>query len=167
MIITTHYPQIPLATSNVATDLARVDNQQKPPVIPPQEPTKGHEERQLNPQNERANAYIVAEKKQQEQTKRQQQNVAQQSVESKIPASPMARPQTIRIIASQTPALQRKDIQLKTQPNNPKAAAEPKQRQFIDSGLSSAAYQQFGQQIGQFYQQQSAPNIESQLKILA
>jgi len=80
MIITTHYPQIPLATSNVATDLARVDNQQKPPVIPPQEPTKGHEERQLNPQNERANAYIVAEKKQQEQTKRQQQNVAQQSV---------------------------------------------------------------------------------------
>jgi len=79
----------------------------------------------------------------------------------------MARPQTIRIIASQTPALQRKDIQLKTQPNNPKAAAEPKQRQFIDSGLSSAAYQQFGQRIGQFYQQQSAPNIESQLKILA
>ncbi|MGP1832938.1 hypothetical protein ACTTBA_07640 [Shewanella frigidimarina] len=168
MIITTHYPQIPLATSNVATDLARVDNQQKPPIIPPQEPTKEHAERPLNQQNERATPYTVAEKKQQqEQAKRQQQSATQQALESKAIASPVIRPQVIRIMASQTPALQRKDIQLKTQSTNAKTTPEPRQRQALDTGVSKATYQQFGQRIGQFYQQQSAPNNESQLKILA
>ncbi|MGX9460678.1 hypothetical protein ACWXWU_05465 [Shewanella sp. A14] len=169
MIVTTHYPQVPLATSNVATDLARVDNQQKPPIIPPQEPTKGHEERSLNPQNERATAYVVAEKKQQqEQAKRQQQSATQQAVESKAIAAPAAiRPQALRIIASQTPALQRKDIQIKTQAATPKTTPEPRQRQSLDTSAPTATYQQFGQRIGQFYQQQSAPNNESQLKILA
>ncbi|WP_137223752.1 MULTISPECIES: hypothetical protein [Shewanella] len=168
MIITTHYPQIPLATSNVATDLARVDNQQKPPIIPPQEPAKGHQERSLNPQNERASTYIVAEKKQQqEQAKRQQQSTTQQSLESKVIASPAIRPQVIKILASQTPALQRKDIQLKTQVATAKTTPEPRQRQSLDAGESSAIYQQFGQRIGQFYQQQSVPDNQSQLKILA
>ena len=168
MIVTTHYPQIPLATSNVATDLARVDNQQKPPIIPPQAPTKGHEERSLNPQNERARAYIVNEKKQQQEQAKQQQSNTQQATESKTLASSTAsKPQVISILASQTPALQRKDIQLKTQSTNTKTTQEPRQRQALDTGVSSATYQQFGQRIGQFYQQQSAPNNESQLKILA
>lgn len=169
MIITTHYPQIPLATSNVATDLARVDNQQKPPIIPPQAPTKGHEERSLNPQNERASTYIVAEKKQQqEQAKRQQQSVSQQAFESKTVASSTAtKPQVISILASQTPALQRKDIQLKTQVATAKTTPEPRQRQSLDASESIATYQQFGQRIGLFYQQQSVPDNQSQLKILA
>ncbi|MEH6463396.1 MAG: hypothetical protein V7771_05670 [Shewanella psychromarinicola] len=169
MIITTHYPQVPLATSNVATDLARVDNQRKPPILPPQEPAKGHQERSLNPQNERAAAYIVAEKKQQqEQAKRQQQNLTQQqSVAPKSAAAQAVHAKTIRVMASHTPALQRKDIQLQTQTVAAKKTAEPWQRQLIDAGVSKATYQQFGQRIGQFYQQQSAPNNESQLQILA
>ncbi|AZG71301.1 hypothetical protein [Shewanella livingstonensis] len=168
MIINTHYPQVPLATSNVATDLARVDNHQKPPIIPPQEPAKGHQERSLNQQNERASTYIIAEKKQQqEQTKRQQQNVTQQSVDPKVIASTSIRAQIVRVIANQTPALHRKDIQLKTQAATTKTTAEPRQRQPINSGVPTATYQQFGLQVGKFYQQQSAPNIESQLQILA
>jgi hypothetical protein len=159
---------MPLATSNVATDLARVDNQQKPPIIPPQEPAKGHQERALNPQNERATAYIVAEKKQQQHAKRKQKNLSQQqSVAPKTIAAQAVRTNTMRVIASQTPALQRKDIQLKTQAASAKTTAEPWQRQVIDSDVSNTTYQQFGQRIGQFYQQQSAPNIESQLQILA
>lgn len=53
MLVVSNYPQVPLATSNVATDSVRVDNQLKPVVIPPQAATKGHEERAFNPQNER------------------------------------------------------------------------------------------------------------------
>jgi len=53
MLVVTNYPNVPLATSNVATDSLRNDSQQKPPVIPPKELTKGHEERAFNSQNER------------------------------------------------------------------------------------------------------------------
>ncbi|MCL1112184.1 hypothetical protein L2703_00955 [Shewanella basaltis] len=167
MIITTHYPQVPLATSNVATDLARVDNQQKPPIIPPQEPSKGHEERAFNPQNERAQTYVIAEKKQQQgQSLRQQQNLTQQSVDPKALLQQSTRPQTVRVMASNTPALQRKDIQIKSQSTPVKNQIESKQRQ-TDNNMSSATAQQFGMRIGQFYQQQSAPNLESQLQILA
>ncbi|WP_282109148.1 hypothetical protein [Shewanella algicola] len=172
MIINTHYPQVPLATSNVATDLARVDNQQKPPIIPPQEPNKGHEERAFNPQNERAAAYVVAEKKQQQnQSQRQQQGLTQQSVDPKAllqqPTRQQTRQQqTVRVLANLTPALQRKDIQIKSQLTAVNDQTELKQHQ-KDSSMSNANAQQFGQRIGQFYQQQSAPNIESQLQILA
>ena len=171
MIITTHYPQVPLATSNVATDLARVDNQQKPPIIPPQEPSKGHEERAFNPQNERAPTYVVAEKKQQQdQSQRQQQNLTQQSVDPKAllqqPTRQQAQQkQTLRVIASNTPALQRKDIQVKSQSTPVKNQTESKPRQ--TDNMTSTSAQQFGMRIGQFYQQQSAPNLESQLQILA
>ncbi|GGB45400.1 hypothetical protein K8B83_00670 [Shewanella inventionis] len=167
MIINTHYPQVPLATSNVATDLARVDNQQKPPIIPPQEPSKGHEERAFNPQNERAQAFVVAEKKQQQdQSQRQQQNLTQQSVDPKALLQQATRPQTVRIMASNTPALQRKDIQIKSQSATTKSYIESTPRQ-ADSSMTNATAQQFGMRIGQFYQQQSAPNLESQLQILA
>ena len=167
MIITTHYPQVPLATSNVATDLARVDNQQKPPIIPPQEAIKVHEKRAFNPQNERAQTYVIAEKKQQQgQSQRQQQNLTQQSVDPKALLQQSTRPQTVRVMASNTPALQRKDIQIKSQSTPVKNQIESKQRQ-TDNNMTSATAQQFGVRIGQFYQQQSAPNLESQLQILA
>ncbi|MCT8988504.1 hypothetical protein [Shewanella phaeophyticola] len=152
--------------------LARVDNQQKPPIIPPQEPSKGHEERAFNPQNERAQAYVVAEKKQQQdQSQRQQQNLTQQSVDPKALLQQPTRQQTqqqqtVRVLANLTPALQRKDIQIKSQSTAVNDQTELKQRQ-TDSSMSNANAQQFGQRIGQFYQQQTAPNIESQLQTLA
>ena len=171
MLITTHYPQVPLATSNVATDLARVDNQQKPPIIPPQKPAKGHEERSFNPQNERAvgaTAYAVAEKKQQQnQSSHQQHTLTQQSADPKTLASQSIRPQSIRINPSNVPALQRKDIQIKTQSSELKSQPQTRQRESSQTtSQSPAVYQKFGQRIGQFYQQQSAPNIESQLQTI-
>jgi len=169
MIVTTPYPQIPLTTSNVATDLARVDNQQKPVILPPQEPAKSHEERSFNPQNERARAYVVAGKKQQQQqsTRQQQNSMLQNSMQQAVAPKAVARPKTSSMIASHTPALQRKDIQLKNPSPNTKTTAEPSQRQPLAAGVSPAMLQQFGQRIGQFYQQQSVPHVESQLQLLA
>ncbi|BFL86229.1 hypothetical protein LFREDSHE_46790 [Shewanella baltica] len=95
MLVVSNYPQVPLATTNVATDSARVDNQLKPVVIPPQAATKGHEERAFNPQNERTadqtqqqtktlenNQQQVQEKQQQQQSSQQQ---SQQQQEKKAP----------------------------------------------------------------------------------
>lgn len=84
MLVVSNYPQVPLATSNVATDLARVDNQLKPVVIPPQQATKAHEERAFNPQNERTadqaqqQARLIEHNQQQVQDKQQQQQSSQQ-----------------------------------------------------------------------------------------
>ena len=53
MLVVTNYPNVPIATTNAATDAARTDNLQRPPVIPPQEASKGHNERPFNSQHER------------------------------------------------------------------------------------------------------------------
>lgn len=144
MLINSHYPQVPLATSNVATDLARVDNQQKPPIIPPQQPTKNHPERAYNPQNERTPAYKIVEQKQQQGSSNQQQT-AQQAPQS----------QPVRVIASNSPTIQRKDIRIKlptsaqtetTAPNNKKAANHA-------STQDAAYFQLVRQHVSQYYGQ--------------
>ncbi|MCW3172114.1 hypothetical protein [Shewanella subflava] len=145
MLINSHYPQVPLATSNVATDLARVDNQQKPPIIPPQQPTQNHPERAYNPQNERVPAYKIVEQKQQQQHANNQQQTAQQAIPS----------QPVRVIASNTPTIQRKDIRIKlatsaqtetTTPENKKAANHA-------STQDAAYFQLVRQHVSQYYGQ--------------
>ena len=63
MLVVTNYPNVPISTSNVATDSARTDNQQRPPVLPPPQASKGHEERAFNPQNERTAEQAQAQAK--------------------------------------------------------------------------------------------------------
>ena len=41
MLVVTNYPNVPISYSNVATDSARTDNQQRPPVLPPPQACKG------------------------------------------------------------------------------------------------------------------------------
>ncbi|EGT3626188.1 hypothetical protein FAP94_07275 [Morganella morganii] len=179
MLVVSNYPQVPLATSNVATDSARVDNQLKPVVIPPQAATKGHEERAFNPQNERAadqtqqqtktlenNQQQVQEKQQQQQSSQQQ---SQQQQEKKAPLVVAERvlPKTLKVAARGQAALQRKDIRLKVSQgaanyasSNAKANTSSAARQSLQ-GESTQFYQQLGQRIGQFYQQQTQPEQES------
>ncbi|MCS6124114.1 hypothetical protein [Shewanella baltica] len=179
MLVVSNYPQVPLATSNVATDSARVDNQLKPVVIPPQAATKGHEERAFNPQNERTadqtqqqtktlehNQQQVQEKQQQQQSSQQQ---SQQQQEKKAPLVVAERvlPKTLKIAARGQAALQRKDIRLKVSQgaanyasSNAKANTSSAARQSLQ-GESTQFYQQLGQRIGQFYQQQTQPEQES------
>lgn len=175
MLVVSNYPQVPLATSNVATDSARVDNQLKPVVIPPQAATKGHEERAFNPQNERTadqaqqqaktlehNQQQVQEKQQQQQSS-QQQNQQQQEKKAPLVVAERVLPKTLKIAARGQAALQRKDIRLKVSQgatSYASSSAKANVRQSLQ-GESSQFYQQLGQRIGQFYQQQTQPKQES------
>ncbi|GCF88656.1 hypothetical protein [Shewanella sp. M-Br] len=175
MLVVSNYPQVPLATSNVATDSARVDNQLKPVVIPPQAATKGHEERAFNPQNERTadqaqqqaktlehNQQQVQEKQQQQQSS-QQQNQQQQEKKAPLVVAERVLPKTLKIAARGQAALQRKDIRLKVSQGATSYAtssAKANVRQSLQ-GESSQFYQQLGQRIGQFYHQQTQPEQES------
>lgn len=175
MLVVSNYPQVPLATSNVATDSARVDNQLKPVVIPPQAATKGHEERAFNPQNERTadqaqqqaktlehNQQQVQEKQQQQQSS-QQQNQQQQEKKAPLVVAERVLPKTLKIAARGQAALQRKDIRLKVSQgatSYASSSAKANVRQSLQ-GESSQFYQQLGQRIGQFYQQQTQPEQES------
>lgn len=179
MLVVSNYPQVPLATSNVATDSARVDNQLKPVVIPPQAATKGHEERAFNPQNERIadqaqqqaktlehNQQQVQEKQQQQQSS-QQQNQQQQEKKAPLVVAERVLPKTLKIAARGQAALQRKDIRLKVSQgatsyatSSAKANTSSAARQSLQ-GESSQFYQQLGQRISQFYQQQTQPEQES------
>lgn len=175
MLVVSNYPQVPLATSNIATDSARVDNQLKPVVIPPQAATKGHEERAFNPQNERTadqaqqqaktlehNQQQVQEKQQQQQSS-QQQNQQQQEKKAPLVVAERVLPKTLKIAARGQAALQRKDIRLKVSQGATSYAtssAKANVRQSL-KGESSQFYQQLGQRIGQFYQQQTQPEQES------
>lgn len=180
MLVVSNYPQVPLATSNVATDSARVDNQLKPVVIPPQAATKGHEERAFNPQNERTadqaqqqarvlehNQQQVQDKQQQQQSQ-QQQNQQQQEKKAPLVVAERVLPKTLKVAARGQAALQRKDIRLKVGQGAANYAGKAPTSANVSShtrqslqGQSNQFYQQLGQRIGQFYQQQTQPEPES------
>lgn len=178
MLVVSNYPQVPLATTNVATDTARVDNQLKPVVIPPQAATKGHEERAFNPQNERTaeqaqqqarlleqNQQQIQEKQQQQQSSQQQNQQQQEKKAPVLVATVPTQPRALKIAPRGQAALQRKDIRLKVGQSainyastNTKASNSPA-RQPVQSE-SPQFYQQLGQRIGLFYEQQTQPEQE-------
>ncbi|MCL1091460.1 hypothetical protein L2744_18000 [Shewanella profunda] len=180
MLVVSNYPQVPLATSNVATDLARVDNQLKPVVIPPQATTKGHEERAFNPQNERTadqaqqqarllehNQQQVQEKQQQQQSS-QQQNQQQQEKKAPVVVAERVQSKMLKIATRGQAALQRKDIRLKVgQADITNHANSSPKNNVTSVALQSTQaesiqfYQQVRQSISQFYEQQTQPEPES------
>jgi hypothetical protein len=157
MLINTHYPQVPISTSNVATDLARIDNQQRPPLLPPQEPSKGHEERAFNPKNERSPIELVKERQQQQQQSAQQSVQQEKALNAPQNAAQVAA-KPVFFAAYQKAALQRKDVHVRqneTQksPVNQGLAANPALK-----GHKDEFYQALGQHVEAFYQTQVQPS---------
>ncbi|MCE9686116.1 hypothetical protein LZP73_07785 [Shewanella sp. AS16] len=175
MLVVTNYPQVPLTTSNVATDAARVDNQQRPPVIPPQAPTKGHQERAFTPQHERTATETqtpTAESTQDKVQEKQQGSGQEQQSRDRQPQQPQPKPQSklLQSFIAGPAALQRKDIRLKVDPGLAARQAAPKTSQ--PPGLSQSRtqpqqskqfYQEFGRRIDNFYRRQSQPQQETEL----
>lgn len=62
MLVSTTYPQVPLANTNVATDSVREDNQHRPIIQPTTQPTKSHGERALNNQDKNNQELLIAKK---------------------------------------------------------------------------------------------------------
>ena len=158
MLVVTNYPQVPIATTNPATDTARVESQQRPPIIPPPQLSKGNEERPFNPQNERAadQANIQAKLHEKVQAKQQghgqpQQEGRQQREQAQRTAPAIIRPQLIK------PALQRRDIR--------SPQTEPRQTPVVDTKAplepqSTSFYQTVSAHISSFYQTQTLPKGE-------
>ncbi|MCL1075519.1 hypothetical protein [Shewanella dokdonensis] len=165
MQLVSNYPQVPLATSNPATDAARVEGQQRPPVIPPQQPAKGHEERAFNPQNERTadtaqqNARLATQvhERQQQSNQQQQQGSQEQKQQGKALFATML----------VKPALDRKDI--RNQVHKPVGHASPQasEQRHPLPGQSADFYRDFGSRIGDYYRQQTSPAAASSLEALA
>ena len=176
MLVVSHYPQVPLATSNVATDDARVDNQLKTPIIPPKEATKGHEERAFNPQHERTAETAQQQARLQERVqgnmqRQQQQSQQEQQPEKKaVAVSQQASAKPIKIPARTHAALERKDIRIKmahgqmaSNAANNMTAQAPASSSHPLPNQSPQFYQQLGQIIDQFYQDKTEPEAETAL----
>ncbi|QIR15890.1 hypothetical protein [Shewanella aestuarii] len=163
MLINSHYPQVPLATSNVATDLARADNQQRPPIIPPQQPSKGHEERAYNPQNERAPAYSLLERQHQQQHSASQR---QAFVQQLLSPSPLVA-QTIKVVADDNPTLLRKDIRSKHRQDQQDQTNRRHSKMAKHTDAESAVfYQQVRDHLERFYNAQPNPHAGSMFSVV-
>ncbi|WP_394202648.1 hypothetical protein [Shewanella waksmanii] len=163
MLVVTNYPQVPIATTNAATDAARVDSQQRPPIIPTQEATKGHEERAFNSQNERAAEQANAQAKINERLQGKQQGSGQQQQEGKQQQEqkPAALPAIIKAALRGKPALQRRDIRSYQQTPQPKATNAQMSKLLVDQ--SQEFYQAVARHVSEFYQLQTQPKPEPNL----
>ncbi|ABO25497.1 hypothetical protein SHLO109777_15870 [Shewanella loihica] len=160
MLVVTNYPQVPIATTNAATDSARVESQQRPPIIPAPQLAKSNEERPFNPQNERAadQANIQAKLNEKVQAKQQgqgqhQQEGQQQQQQAKQGAAAIIRPLMMK------PALARRDIR-SAQTETPREPQKPKTRL---ENQASSFYQSVSAHIASFYQTQTLPKGEPEL----
>ncbi|WP_299797812.1 hypothetical protein [uncultured Shewanella sp.] len=166
MLVVTNYPQVPIATTNAATDSARTDNQQRPPVIPPKELTKGHEERAFTSQHERTAEQADAQARLNERVQGKQQGTGQQQQEGKQQEqAKQAAPQLIKDLLRGKPALQRRDIRTHSQPVSQAAQKTDSERAII-LDQPSEFYREFGQRVGSFYQQQTHPHDEPAISTL-
>lgn len=157
MLVVTNYPNVPIATSNAATDSARTDSQQRPPIIPPQQPTKGHEERAFSPQHERTADQTQTQTKLRESVQDKQQRQSQQQDQSGQEKQKQNQALNLKQLLSQRAPLKRSDIKLpgqaapNTEKNSPKQPMPNETLQF---------YQAFGVHIEAFYQQRTEPNSQ-------
>ncbi|WP_144211573.1 hypothetical protein [Shewanella donghaensis] len=168
MLIVTNYPQVPIATSNVATDLARADNQQAKPILPPQQLSNAHHERALNQKNDQSARYDVIEEKYRQQ---QKQSTGQESPLQQSNVAKNVLPQLLRIAANNSPTIQRRDIQVKTQSNASSTSSDKAtiQSQLLTDNLADQPdefYEQLGQRVGDYYQQTTTPQPQSNLSAL-
>lgn len=114
MLITSYYPQVSMVTTNVATDLARMDNQQKAPILPPQQLSKKHHSRAFNAEYERAKQHPIIEQRNQQQALARRFMMQQSSVSASMEKAPAL---AMLVAESDFPALSRKDIRIKQTPD--------------------------------------------------
>ncbi|PKG56329.1 hypothetical protein [Shewanella sp. GutDb-MelDb] len=153
MQVVTNYPNVPLSTSNVATDAARTDNQQRPPVLPPPQASKGHEERAFNPQHERTAEQAQTQAKLRGSVQGKQQGDSQQE-QQKRPA-----PFDLKQLLSYRSSLKRSDIKLPSLPVEKPACADSKRM----PNETLQFYRAFGAHIDAFYQARTQPKTESDM----
>ncbi|MCE9680152.1 hypothetical protein LZP69_13355 [Shewanella sp. AS1] len=159
MLVVTNYPQVPLATTNAATESVRVENQQRPPIIPAPQLAKSNEERAFNPQHERTaeQADIQAKRHEKVHTKGQgnQQQGGQQEQKKQQSANGYS--------AFFKPALKRQDIRV-IQPGHSHAAQQKQQDDKDETSKQPASfYDSVSAHITRFYQTQTHPKDESAL----
>ncbi|ABM01709.1 hypothetical protein SHAM105786_13275 [Shewanella amazonensis] len=162
MLVVTNYPQVPLATSNVATDSARVENQQRPPIVPPPQLTKGHEERAFNPQHERTADEPQVQARLQKRVEEKQQQHQQQQHKDAEQQSQQALPRPLKRPAKTTGALSRSDLKVKSQPQEPRHPLGSKTAS-PQAGLPDSFYRAIASHVDSFYHHTSEPRAESTL----
>ena len=184
MLVVTNYPNVPIATTNAATDAARTDNLQRPPVIPPQEMTKGHDERPFNPKHERTaeQADVLARLNEKSQGKQQGTGQQQEDSKQQQQQSKSAQAHRINELLKHKPALQRRDIRTQF-PNlasgntdkhlhvqkNDMGVIRSDNRKDVQSeilGKEVEFYQLFGQHIEHFYHEQTEPKVQPAISTL-
>ncbi|MCL2915167.1 hypothetical protein L2725_15510 [Shewanella corallii] len=168
MQLVSNYPNVPVATTNVATDSARVDNQQRPPLLPPQQLGKTYQERGLEQRQERATEQQQErqDRIQQRQSGQQQQQTReqQQGTERQLPRTEQA---ALAKLATKGGGLNRRDIRDRTQTTE----ATGKQMQGDSShpfpNEAPRFYRQIGTIIKDTYQSTSTPRDLPRLELQA
>lgn len=163
MLVVTNYPQVPIATTNPATDAARVDSQQRPPVVPTPVLVKNHKERPFTPQHERVAEQPEIQAKinerqlgknqgggQQQQEEQQRQEAEKPTRVAKIARDPLRG----------RPALNRRDIRIAQLPNSTSNHKQTQPQKSQGLGQSKAFYQAVSLHITRFYQEQALPKTE-------
>lgn len=166
MQLVSHYPQVPIATSNPATDAARVESQQRPPVIPPQQPSKGHEERAFNPQHERTADSAQQQARLADRVQERQQQSGQQQQQQEQQQRQGSKPLQLNLVSK--PALDRRDIrnrQLEAAAF-PKPAIESSTERHPMPNEVPQFYRELGQRIDTFYHQRTEPLPEAGISAL-
>ena len=105
MAIITNYPNVPIVTSNVATDSVRNDNEHKSSVAPTDKVTKPHSERAIDPEKEH-DAH---------QQHQQQQQRQPQPIEEEVSLTEELEQENLKVkemLAMKNAALSRQDIKV-------------------------------------------------------
>lgn len=159
MLVVTNYPQVPIATTNPATDAARVESQQRPPIVPTPGLVKSHEERPFTPQHERAADQPDIQAKINERLQGKQQNSGQQQEgrQQKDNDKPAPQANNLRDVLRGKPALNRRDVRVSQQPNPTKESLISGDKAAALSNQPDEFYQAVSQHISLYYQEQTLP----------
>ncbi|WP_417762684.1 hypothetical protein [Shewanella sp.] len=166
MQVVSNYPQVPIATTNAATDVARAENLQRPTVIPPQQPTQNHEERSLNSQNERANAHAQQQARLADTVHaRQQSNQQQQEQGAQEQRQQQQKAPLVQSYSLSKPALERRDIRSRVNLERPQSQQplETDEKSVATTPQPNRFYREFAQRIGEFYQAQTRPLADAEV----
>ena len=105
MAIITNYPNVPIVTSNVATDSVRNDNEHKSSVTPTDKVTKPHSERAIDPEKE----HDAHQQHQQQQQGQPQPNEEEVSLTEELEQENL---KVQEMLAMKNAALSRQDIKV-------------------------------------------------------
>ncbi|AQS35458.1 hypothetical protein Sps_00238 [Shewanella psychrophila] len=162
MLVVTNYPQVPIATTNPATDAARVDSQQRPPIVPTPELVKSHEERPFTPQHERTaeQPEVQARLNERLQGKHQGSGQQQEDKQQKEAEKPTLAASLPRAPLRGKPALNRRDIRIAPQSNPVNNHNQDQSKKSELKSQPKEFYQAVALHITSFYQEQALPKTE-------